>query len=117
DIEALSRQAKTVLHTMAILGTDSSPGLVQRITEIDDATQRSALAELAAHGLLDPNPHQTLHPVVRYSAYQNAPADWRLHVHRRAVQYLTGEKLKQAKHLGPIAAHLAATEVALLLEA
>src|SRR5699024_1060890 len=114
---ALTFPARTLLHTMAILGTDGHPGLCQEIAELQEIEYREALAELAAHGLLDPNPYESLHPVVRYSAYQDAPPSWRVHVHRRAAQHLTGEHLKQAEHLGRISACLNPAEVEVLLDA
>lgn len=117
DIEALSPAAKTMLHTMAILGPDSTPELVQQLTGVDEETHRATLAELKIHGLVDPNPHQTLHPVVRYSAYLHTPTEWRIHVHREAARHLAGERLKQAEHLGHIAAHLEPAEIEVLVEA
>src|SRR5699024_1438768 len=116
-IAASDLRARTVVHTMASLGPDSTKALIQQVTGYDSTTYEAALVVLKTQGLLDPNPHETLHPVVRYSAYQHAPPAWRIQVHRKAAQYLEGELLKQAEHLGRIAAHLETAEVSLLLEA
>lgn len=117
DIAALSAPARTVLQTMAILGPGEQADLICDITSFNHDICEEAVAELAEHGLLTPNPHENLHPVVRYSAYSSASNEWKIHVHRQAAQRAGSEVLKQAEHLGRIGEQLTSAEVEVLLEA
>lgn len=117
DIAALPDDSRRTLTALAIVGRSLAPDVLAHLSGLTPEAVERGARDLHARGLLTASPHETLHPVVRYSAYQDTDRRQRADVHRRAA-HLPGTGLfEQADHLTQAMPHITEAEVAVLLRA
>lgn len=117
EVETLSESARRLIQALAVLGGPSDEMTVQAVTDLNSEDRIEAVSELSEAGLLAGSPHENLHPVVRFSVYQQIQPQQRIQAHRRAAYLASSETLSRAEHLARIAAYLDADETATLVEA
>ncbi|MBK0419842.1 AAA family ATPase [Leucobacter sp. CSA1] len=117
DMATLSEPSRRALETLAVLGGSSPVETVIEVADITPAEFDAATSELSERGLLSTSAHESLHPVIRYSVYQNTPADRRALAHRRAAQLEHAELFERAEHLAQLAPDVTADEAETLVRA
>ena len=98
DLDTLTVPARRTLETLAVLG-DSDTQSVTEVTGLDRDVVQAGAQELAERGLVSDSPHEVLHPVVRFSVYQNTDTTRRTEFHRRAAHLPDTELFTRAEHL------------------
>lgn len=117
DVATLTDTSRRALETLAVLGNDSTSTDVADVADLAPGELEAAERDLAERGLLSDSPHETLHPVVRYSVYQNTEVARREQMHRRAAALPDAHLLRRADHLAQVGAELTADESGVLVEA
>lgn len=116
DVESLPEEARRALETLALLGS-SDPEALGAVSGMDPAACKSGIELLRERGLLSANPHESLHPVVRFSVYQNTDLEWRGRAHRAAAHLPGTDLFHRAEHLAQLGAELEDDEVETLMRA
>ena len=92
EIDALTPQARHVVQTAAVVGTEFEPPLIAAVAGLTPAVVLDALDRLAARDLVRPVPGsgrlQFRHPLVRHVVYESSAPGWRLSAHAAAAAAL-----------------------------
>ena len=117
DMATLDDASRRALETLAVLGNDGTGTEASDVAGLAPAEFEAAERELADRGLLSDSPHEALHPVVRYSVYQNTDVGRREQMHRRAASLPDAHLLRRADHVAQVGSDLTADESGVLVDA
>ncbi len=117
DIAALPVASRRTLAALAVVGRPLAPEVLADLSGLTPEAVELGTRDLRTRGLLTASPHETLHPVVRYSAYQDTDPRQRADIHRRAAHLPEADLFEQADHLAQAMPHITAAELAVILRA
>lgn len=117
DMATLDDTSRRALETLAVLGNDGARRDACEVAGLTPDGLQKAERDLADRGLLSDSPHESLHPVVRYSVYQNTETGRREQMHRRAAALPQAHLLRRADHLAQVGAELTVDESGVLVDA
>lgn len=117
DMAALPEPALRTLEALAVLGQPADARTVATVAGLTEAKAEAGGRELYDRGLLTGSDHEALHPVVRFSVYQNTDRQRRAAAHRRAAHLPGTELFESAYHLARVEPGVTADEVQVLIGA
>lgn len=116
DVNSLPADARRVVETLALLGLGSTES-ISIVSGLPPEQCEAGVEVLRQRGLLSSNPHEPMHPVVRFSVYQNTDLEWRARAHQAVAALPETDLFDRAEHLGRVGSRLTSDEAAVLVQA
>lgn len=117
DLNSLDNPARRVLEALAVMGRPVEPAILAAIADLSPPAVEKGLQDLRERGLLAQNLGESLHPVVRFSVYENTAVERLSAMHRRAAHRPGVELFERADHVAQVARELSLDEVDVLVRA
>ena len=116
DVASLPAEYRRLLEAIAVLG-NTHLAATSAASVLSAETCRAGIALLQQHGLVSTNQHESIHPVIRFSVYQQTDPARKRRAHRIAAQLEGVDLLERAEHLAQLGADLTESEAHTLNEA